>query len=156
MPIPAYSIDFMSSKVTDFVIGDVIVPNVPVINATGTFSDGTGFVFLQIALDPLQISGPGTYTLSTANDVFFNQAGEVALLFTTSDFTDVSNELVLFLSTTGTLALTVYEPVSEGRLTGSFTATIEGQQVTKLPEGDEDPTIATLTGTISGSFDVPL
>ena len=54
------------------------------------------------------------------------------------------------------MTLTVYTPGSGGRLAGSFTATIEGQQVTKLPDGDEDPTIVTLTGTITASFDAPI
>ena len=158
--VPGFSVDFSPSGVIggegDLFVGAETVPNVPSINAAAKPNGGTGAEFLLMQFDPRQISGPGTYTFSTIIDVFFNQAGAVGLVFSTLDITDVSDNPVSLLSTGGTMTLTVYKPGSGGRLAGSFTATVEGQQVTKLPEGDEDPTIVTLTGTITASFDAPI
>lgn len=51
------------------------------------------------------------------------------------------------------MTLTTYDISDGGRMVGSFSAEIEGDQTVGT---EDDPIQTTVTGTITGSFDVPV
>lgn len=135
--------------------GQVVVNNVPTITA---LENPTSLQFESFTLyfDPRQISGPGDYILRTLDQMLLNQNGEASIVFQGQDIKNVDDgSPVVFQATGGTVSLTEYGENNGDKLVGSFSASISGDRVTGT-DGNGDPIVSTLTGTMNGSFNLTI
>ncbi len=156
--VPGFSLSFdpqltIATSVSSFE-GEITIPNVPSIFASESLV-GLGEI-VWIFFDPRQITGPGTYTFGEPLEVFEDMLDEVLITYNSPDIMNLDDgSPVVFTSTGGTVTLTSYGVLDGDRLEGTFSATIAGRRTTSGP--DEDPrTEVTLTGTITGAFDLEI
>lgn len=157
LSIPGYSITFSPTVIvgsdSGSFTGDVTLSDVPSLFAGEGLSASVDII--TMAFDKRQGFGPGTYTLDEMDDVFDNQNGEAALIFSGPGITNATNgSFVVFESTSGSVTLTEFGTSVSERLTGSFSATVRGERETGETDSNGDDVEEVLTGTISGTFDV--
>ncbi|MFC1495962.1 hypothetical protein ACFL52_00940 [Candidatus Margulisiibacteriota bacterium] len=118
-----------------------------------TYTD-TSSELITILTNPSAISSSGgSYTLNEVDQVFDNSNGDANLNYTTPSITNVDDgSQVVFESTGGTITFTSYSTSSGDRMTGTFSAQVSGDRTTD----QAGTTTVTLTGTITGTFDVAL
>ncbi|MBI1910026.1 MAG: hypothetical protein HYS22_07650 [Deltaproteobacteria bacterium] len=135
--------------------GDVKRINLPTAFASeGASATDLTQTMVNIITDPDDINAGNTYNLNETDTVFEQNTGSASIIFNSPKIThDDNGEQVVFGSTGGTITLTSYGETGGSRMTGTFTANMSGKKrvVTNGVESDQ-----TLTGTISGSFDVLL
>ncbi len=136
--------------------GEITVTNVPTLVASENFTSLSSFSLFELFIDPRQVSGPGTYSMGTLESVFVNQTARAVIAFVTSDLKNADdNTSVLFESTSGTLTLSSYSESDGDQLTGNFSVSVSGDRVTGVDQND-DPIEETITGSITGNFDVTI
>ncbi|MFH1826040.1 MAG: hypothetical protein ABH823_01955 [bacterium] len=135
--------------------GTVTRTNLPTFTASeGTAITATNNETITLISDPNSISiAGGTYDLNEEGKVFEDGLGSVGISYFTPQIRDADDgSFVVFSSISGTITFSSYGTTAGERLTGNFSAQISGIRTTD-EEGEESET---LTGTITGVFDVEL
>ena len=111
----------------------------------------------ELAFDATSIRGPGSYAVGDAAG-WNKHDGSVPVVinFLSKDFKDADGIEPFFWSRSGTVDLTTWNPAAGGRMAGTFQASVAVSfwATGKAPNGDS--IIEELTGTIRGSFDLPV
>ncbi len=103
--------------------------------------------------DTRQIVTDGVYGFGDPFEVFDDRNGEVVLAFQSPSITNLSDGLpVTFGAVSGSVSPTSFSTSDGGTLAGTFIATIEGEREID----DDSDNDVTLTGTISGSFNLEI
>ena len=133
--------------------GGVTLTDVVAVYGAETATTGTPDT-LELMFDRRQITASGTLLLKPSDQVFDAQAAKAALRFKTPDITNADDGLpVLFEATNGSVVLSAWGTEVGQRLTGTFDAAITGPHVTGTAT-DGTPIEETLSGTLTGTFDV--
>ncbi len=153
--IPGFSLTFAPSLVVGendgMFSGTITVSNIPTVSAAENITDPFNSAIMALMFDPREIVETGTFRFS--DQAFEERVGEATLFYTTPQIADPDGTHVVFDAISGTVTLTAFDSNSGGRLAGTFNATVEGTQDIGT---EDDPMERTLTGTITGSFDVPV
>ncbi|MBI4238532.1 MAG: hypothetical protein HY696_08985 [Deltaproteobacteria bacterium] len=156
--IIGYSVTFTPTTVTGAnngeYTGDVHLTDV--VGITAYEGSGSSMALALMLFDRLSIAGAGEYTLNTTDNVFDRHTGSAALSFTSPSITNADDgSSVGFESTGGSVTLTSWGTAIGDQIIGTYLATVSGTRVTGL-DAWGSPQSETLTGTISGSFNVEI
>ncbi|MDD5382344.1 MAG: hypothetical protein PHH60_01640 [Candidatus Margulisbacteria bacterium] len=130
--------------------------NLPAIAATEGAPGNIHVDMISIVTDPNTITSTGVpYDFNEGDKVFQQSIGEATLIYSTPAITNVDDGTeVGFDSNGGTITFSSYSTTAGDRLIGTFSANVTGTRDTN--QQGQPHTSETLTGTISGYFDVEL
>lgn len=135
--------------------GTISLTGIPGIMALS--GSGTSTSAVTLLLDKRQISAPGVYGFGQADKVFEQYVGSASLQFfgpQIKNADDGSN--VGFESTGGSVTLTTFGTANGDHIIGSYLATVSGARDTGQTDRNGSHITETITGTISGHFDVEI
>jgi len=111
---------------------------------------------LLMMFDRRQITGTGIYALAQPDVVFDKQAAQTSFVYAGPAFTNANDGTpVVFSSTGGSVTLMWFGTSIGAKVTGRFSATLSGDQTTG-PDGQGGWLSRTITGTVTGDFDVTI
>ena len=157
--VPGYGLSFdpTTLKGTNLASydGGVTLTDVIAVYGAETATTGTPDT-LELMLDRRQVAAAGTYLLKPSDQVFDAQTAKAAIRFKTPDIANADDGLpVVFEATNGSVVLSAWGTEVGDRLTGTFDAAITGTHVTGTGT-DGTPVQETLSGTLTGTFDVEI
>lgn len=152
-----YNPGFISGAYGSFT-GDVSLTGLPSVFSTAgaSLTDFLTNDTILILTDPSDISASGgTFAMRSEDTVFNNGVGAASLTYHTPEITNEDDgDVVIFEVSGGSITFTEYDNQVGGRLVGTFDTNITGDRTLVDELGNESE--ETLTGNISGSFDVEI
>jgi hypothetical protein len=112
---------------------------------------------LTVAFSSGFVGGPGTYGVGTAGAWNKHDGSAPVLIdFLSKQVKDADGDPHILFSESGSVELTTWSPGVGGRIIGTFSATIQDEFFHTMKDANGDPIWEKLTGTIDGSFDLPV